>query len=103
MNQLLVSDSRKSAHGEIIYFYYYNLPDAWQVGFNPTSEIPQSIAAPIRYDNRLFGDQEAEVELHGPLAGNDVIVTYWLFILPATLIFAVIILSFCYPSETPPV
>jgi hypothetical protein len=30
-----------SSHGEIIYFYYYNLPDAWQVGFNPT----------ITYDN----------------------------------------------------
>jgi DHA1 family tetracycline resistance protein-like MFS transporter len=28
--------------------------------------------------------------------------TYWLFILSATLIFAVIILSFCFPSETPP-
>jgi hypothetical protein len=28
-----------TSHGEMIYFFYYNLPDAWQIGFSPTITI----------------------------------------------------------------
>jgi hypothetical protein len=29
-------DTPSTSHGNVVYFYYYNLPKAWQVGFNPT-------------------------------------------------------------------
>lgn len=25
-----------TSHGSLLYFFFYNLPDAWQIGFNPT-------------------------------------------------------------------
>jgi hypothetical protein len=30
------SNSPQQNHGSILYFYFYNLPDAWSVGLNPT-------------------------------------------------------------------
>ncbi len=35
-------DQSNTSHGQLLYFFFYNLPDAWQVGFNPT----------ITYDDR---------------------------------------------------
>jgi hypothetical protein len=36
------ADKPDASHMSLIYFFYYNLPDAWQVGFNPT----------MSYDNK---------------------------------------------------
>ena len=30
------SNKPDTSHGSLLYFYYYNLPNAWQIGFNPT-------------------------------------------------------------------
>lgn len=30
------SNKPDTSHGSILYFYYYNLPNAWQIGTNPT-------------------------------------------------------------------
>ena len=30
------NDAEDTSHGELLVFYLYNLPDAWQIGFNPT-------------------------------------------------------------------
>jgi hypothetical protein len=29
-------DTKSTSHGSILPFFYYNLPDAWQIGFSPT-------------------------------------------------------------------
>jgi hypothetical protein len=29
-------DTQSTSHGSILPFFYYNLPDAWQIGFSPT-------------------------------------------------------------------
>jgi hypothetical protein len=29
-------DTKNTSHGSILPFFYYNLPDAWQIGFSPT-------------------------------------------------------------------
>ena len=31
------SNKPDTSHGSILYFYYYNLPNAWQIGTNPTA------------------------------------------------------------------
>jgi hypothetical protein len=30
------NNTPSTSHGNVVYFFYYNLPNAWQVGFNPT-------------------------------------------------------------------
>ena len=30
------NDVADTSHGSAVYFFYYNLPNAWQIGFNPT-------------------------------------------------------------------
>ena len=30
------SDRDATSHGNLLYFFFYNLPNAWQIGFNPT-------------------------------------------------------------------
>ena len=29
------SDATNTANGNLLYFFFYNLPNAWQIGFNP--------------------------------------------------------------------
>ena len=39
-----------SSHGELLYFFYYNLPNAWQIGFNPTITIDAKAPAKNKWN-----------------------------------------------------
>jgi len=45
------SDVQDTSHGSLLYFSFWNLPDAWQVGFNPT----------ITFDDKAAGDNKWNV------------------------------------------
>jgi hypothetical protein len=47
------SDVDDTSHGSALYFYYYNLPDAWQIGTNPT----------ITYNNEAASDNKWNVPI----------------------------------------
>jgi hypothetical protein len=47
------SDRDPTNHGELLYFFYYNLPDAWQIGFSPT----------ITYDLKASGGNQWNVPI----------------------------------------
>jgi len=53
------SNKPDTSHGSILYFYYYNLPAAWQIGFSPT----------ITYNDKADGGDKWNVPL-GLLVGK---------------------------------
>ena len=47
------SDRDPTSHGDLLYFFFYNLPNAWQIGTNPT----------ITYDNKASGGNQWNVPI----------------------------------------
>jgi hypothetical protein len=47
------NDQKDTSHGSILPFFYYNLPDAWQIGFNPT----------ITYDDKATSGNQWNVPI----------------------------------------
>ena len=52
------SDVDDTSHGSALYFAFWNLPDAWQVGFNPT----------ITYNDEAAGDNKWNVPIGAVVA-----------------------------------
>jgi hypothetical protein len=65
-NNSMGEDTKSTSHGSILPFFYYNLPDAWSIGFSPTITYNDKATSGNKW-NVPFGPTVAKMTMIGKL------------------------------------